>query len=175
MAIEPYVHCGGRNVVMIFKFLCWIPWLTEFLRCHSTLFDDLLISAIYTEDTFALGAKVIRSDFSVDDLLTGADNFEDLSKIWDQAKEILTSALFNLTNWCANYPNFETDTSNKLLTTVFSSVKVIGIHWAPINDLFEFRLEYSFQQLNATKRNVLSVSSRLFDPLGLLSPIVIVA
>ena len=35
--------------------------------------------------------KVIRSDFHVDDLLTGADNFEDLSKIRDQAKEIFSS------------------------------------------------------------------------------------
>ena len=116
-------------------------------------------------------AKVIRNDFYVDDLLTGADNFEDLSKIRDQAKEILSSAEFDLTN----HTNFETDTGYKLLTTDSDSVKMLGIHWATKNHLFEFRLEDSCQKLKATKRNILSGSSRLFGPLGLLSPIAIVA
>ena len=117
------------------------------IRCLTHLSD------LY-KDTLPVGAKVIRSDFYVDDLLTGADNFEDLSKIRDQAKEILSSAGFNLTKWCSNHPNFETDTGNKLLTTDSDSVKALGIHWAPKNDLFEFRLEDSFQELNATKRNI---------------------
>ena len=72
-------------------------------------------------------------------------------------------------------PQFWNDKANKLLTIDSDSVKALGIHWAPKNDLFEFRLEDSFQELNATKRNIPSVSSRLFDPLGLLSPMVIVA
>ena len=85
-----------------------------------------------------VGSKVIRSNFYVDDLLTGADNFEDLSKIRDQAKEILSSARFTLTKWCSNHPNFETDTGNKVLTTDSDSVKALGIHWAPKNVLSNF-------------------------------------
>ena len=96
------------------------------IRCLTHLSD------LY-KDTLPVGAKVIRSDFYVDDLLTDADNFEDLSKIRDQAKEILSSAGFNLIKWCSNHPNFETDTGNKLLTTDSDSVKALGIHWAPKN------------------------------------------
>ena len=65
------------------------------------------------------------SDFYVDDLVTGADNFEDLSKIREKAKEILSSGGFNLRTLCSNHPNFETDTGNKLLTTDSDSVKAL--------------------------------------------------
>ena len=43
------------------------------------------------------------------------------------------------------------------------------------SDVFKYRLDDSFHTLKATKRNILSVSARLFDPLGLLSPLVIKA
>ena len=53
-----------------------------------------------------------------------------------------------------------------------SSTRTLGICWLPREDIFQFKLEDNFNDVKATKRNILSISSRLFDPLGLLCPIV---
>ena len=45
----------------------------------------------------------------------------------------------------------------------------MGICWNPREDIFQFKLEDNFNDVKATKRNILS---RLFDPLSLLCPIV---
>ena len=45
-----------------FSAIRWLPHLSDLYK-----------------DTLPVGAKVIRSDFNVDDLITGANNFEDLS------------------------------------------------------------------------------------------------
>lgn len=42
-----------------------------------------------------------------------------------------------------------------------------------MNDAFKFQLDNDFDHLSPTKRNILSISSRLFDPLGLLAPFVV--
>ena len=87
--------------------------------------------------------------------------------------EILTSAGFNLTKWFSNHPEFQSSLlRGQLIHSYSDSAKVLVIHWIPKNDVFKFHLEDKFQDLKATKRNILSVSSRLFDPLGLLCPLV---
>jgi hypothetical protein len=47
------------------------------------------------------------------------------------------------------------------------------MRWAPQEDIFKYHLDVdSFASAKPTKRNILSAASRLFDPLGLLCPIV---
>ena len=53
------------------------------------------------------------------------------------------------------------------------STRVLGKIWRTDDDVLNFKLENEYDKLPATKRNILSISSRLFDPLGLLAPIVI--
>lgn len=54
-------------------------------------------------------------------------------------------------------------------------IKVLGTEWHPTQDVFQFsssKIEHSTKN-TVTKRTLLSESSKLFDPLGLASPIVI--
>lgn len=55
-----------------------------------------------------------------------------------------------------------------------SRIKVLGLTWQPNSDTFKFVSEPS-ANLNITKRTVLSVIAQLYDPLGLLSPVIICA
>jgi len=57
--------------------------------------------------------------------------------------------------------------------TISDSTKTLGIVWLPHEDVFIFKLDESFMSVRATKRNILSVTSKLFDSLGLLSPLII--
>jgi len=91
---------------------------------------------------------------------------------------LCTMAQFQLRKWASN--------NNQLLDTVpeesramspsvlldcneHSDLKVLGLKWNPLADTFKFKVQSS--KLNPTKRTVLSDIARVFDPLGLLSPI----
>jgi len=58
------------------------------------------------------------------------------------------------------------------LTADSDVTKFLGVVWLPGKDYFQFRLDNSFRDFRATKQNILSVTARLFDPLGLLCPLV---
>jgi hypothetical protein len=50
---------------------------------------------------------------------------------------------------------------------------VLGLRWSPHDDAFTYGLQN--EKLVATKRGMLSLIARIFDPLGLLSPVVFMA
>ena len=54
--------------------------------------------------------------------------------------------------------------------------KVLGVSWNPPSDTLEFditNIARSLHELEPTKRDIVGVSSRVYDPLGFLSPVVI--
>lgn len=53
--------------------------------------------------------------------------------------------------------------------------KTLGIRWNAKLDTFHFRFETTEGDTKVTKRAVLSVIARLFDPVGWLAPVVIIA
>ncbi|XP_055841551.1 uncharacterized protein LOC129908806 [Episyrphus balteatus] len=126
------------------------------------------------ESSFPTGSDVIRKDFYVDDLLTGADNLETLKIMKFEIQEILTKGGFQLAKWFSNHPEYlNTESSEKSINFNDSDyTKTLGICWHPKEDTFSFNFDNNFHDLRATTRNILSVSARLFDPLGLLCPIV---
>lgn len=52
--------------------------------------------------------------------------------------------------------------------------RVLGILWTSVMDTFRFEIEIHSFQSQVTKRTFLSEVSRLFDPIGLLRPVVII-
>lgn len=53
-------------------------------------------------------------------------------------------------------------------------VKTLGLLWFPMSDTFGYKVHNS-SRIDNTKRNVLSEISKIFDPLGLLAPVIITA
>lgn len=52
--------------------------------------------------------------------------------------------------------------------------KILGLLWCPERDVFKYKIEITaLNDLPVTKRNILSQIASLFDPLGLVGPIVI--
>jgi len=52
------------------------------------------------------------------------------------------------------------------------TAKVLGIHWDPEEDMLSYKVCLTTNPHN-TKRQVLSDVARIFDPLGILSPVVV--
>ena len=113
----------------------------------------------------------------MEDVLTGHNNLEQLREIRDQLIAILNSGGFELSKWAAN--NSTLLPSNHLgEPTVINldkqgNTKTLGLFWNCSNDTLQYNSEYVIPPTEVTKRTVLSAISKTFDPLGLISPIII--
>lgn len=131
---------------------------------------------------FPKGALVLRESMYVDDALVGAHSVTECMEIRRQLIEILSSAGFHLRKWTSNSIEILKDLPREhLLNEEFltfddkSMAKTLGIRWNAISDEFYFVTEKIQEKVSFTKREVLSVIARLFDPLGWLSPVIITA
>lgn len=128
---------------------------------------------------FPKQSNAILNDFYVDDLLTGAESASELIAIKNNLVAILNSAGFPLRKFSSNDPEILTDiiTHNestiKHLVTETRGAKTLGISWNSSSDNFEYHSKVKPLNSPITKRAVLSTISQIFDPLGLVGPIVI--
>ncbi|GFV84541.1 integrase catalytic domain-containing protein [Trichonephila clavipes] len=121
-------------------------------------------------NNFPLAAPVVMSDYYMDDILSGSESIEEVIELQHQLIEMFKTAGMHLHKWCGNLPEI---TSNLQEYAFLESdeTKALGIIWNPKLDCFLFIIEQ--QRLTSfTKRMVLSTIARIFDPLGLLGPII---
>ncbi|XP_062704021.1 uncharacterized protein LOC134286428 [Aedes albopictus] len=133
---------------------------------------------------FPTASKVVEEDVYVDDVVSGADTIEQAEQLRSDLTEMLSSGGFPVHKWCASDPTildsvpeedrerfleFENSDVNKV-------IKTLGLLWDPDEDIFRFHCQLKFQTLSVpTKRIVLSEIARLFDPLGLVAPVIVLA
>ncbi|XP_075156365.1 uncharacterized protein LOC142229664 [Haematobia irritans] len=134
------------------------------------------------EKRFPLGSRILRNNMYVDDALAGAHSVSEGIQARKELERILLSGGFELRKWTSNAKEvLEGLPRDRLLNEDFlnfddkSSAKTLGIRWNAKNDSFYFVSEKLRDKENFTKREVLSVIARLFDPLGWLSPVIITA
>lgn len=53
------------------------------------------------------------------------------------------------------------------------TIKTLGLCWEPKEDFFLFNVEISETLDNITKRSILSHIYKLYDPLGIVSPVIV--
>ncbi|CAK1584895.1 unnamed protein product [Parnassius mnemosyne] len=119
-------------------------------------------------------AQVIIHDFYVDDLLTGGDDINEVTDLRRKVTSTLASAHMVLRKWKSNESQLvsENDISPLDLNIGgFEPTKTLGLGWQSHTDQLCFPIGGLFS--GRTKRDMLSVISQIFDPLGLLSPCVI--
>ncbi|GFU46260.1 integrase_H2C2 domain-containing protein [Trichonephila clavipes] len=106
----------------------------------------------------------------MDDILSGSESIEEVIELQHQLIEMFKIAVLHLHKWCGNLPEI---TSNLQEYAFLESdeTKALGIIWNLKLGCFLFRIEQP-RPTSFTKRMVLSTIARIFDPLGLLGPII---
>ena len=145
-------------------------------RCLKKLAEDNLTS-------HPKAAQVLRSDFYVDDLLSGTSTVQEAIDISQDLSSLLASAGFPLRKWASNNSQFLAiiptelqETSHTISLDNEDGIPTLGLQWNPSSDQLQVRNVKLSSQSNSsvsTKRTVLSTTASIFDPLGLLSPTVI--
>ncbi|XP_058817817.1 uncharacterized protein LOC131681123 [Topomyia yanbarensis] len=117
----------------------------------------------------------------VDDISTGVDSEEEAILLRQQLSTILASGGFHLRKWASNsvevlnaIPAADREINTTIELNNTRTIKALGIHWQPCSDEFLFS-NIPNQIFQPTKRTMLSQIASIFDPLGLLAPIVIKA
>lgn len=128
-------------------------------------------------DKWPLGKHALLNNFYVDDLLAGADDEQTTLDIYREVKMLLSKGQMDIKKFQSNsekvmkripvadHGTFLNIGSNEVL-------KTLGMIWEPKEDRFSYFYEPgSCEKL--TRRIILSEISRLFDPLGLIQPVMI--
>ncbi|GFU59767.1 integrase_H2C2 domain-containing protein [Trichonephila clavipes] len=120
---------------------------------------------------FPLGSSVVMSDMYIDDILTGAETLLEAKELKNQLINIFAKGGMVLHKWCGNNTEL-IEVSENYDFSDSSEIKALGVYWNPKHDCFSFRAKIDLHELN-TKRDVLSTIARIYDPLGLLGPVVV--
>jgi len=148
--------------------------LTETIQHHLTRF--LLKEAEM--------AALLSESFYVDDLICGVQDEEQGVRTYEKSKRLMASGEFNLRKWRTNSMplqqriDFTDSSTSPNDVPKVEGVKILGLTWDTKTDKFCFSFKDVLmlaRSLPPTKWSVLKTSSKLFDPLGLLSPFIIAA
>ncbi|XP_049294208.1 uncharacterized protein LOC125769517 [Anopheles funestus] len=130
--------------------------------------------------TYPVAASALKSNFYVDDFIGGADSIESARRLRVELDELLSRGGFELRKWTSNRLEVLTGltadqigTQSALQFIPDETVKTLGVSWEPEHDVLSFESAIDTDTASPTKRSILSNIARMFDPLGLISPIVV--
>lgn len=128
---------------------------------------------------FPKEAEVIRSDFYMDDLMSGGDCLESVRKLRVNIDNLLLKYGMPLRKWCSNdkfilegLDSKDIEANLDIEPSLSNSTKALGIMWNPVTDIIGLKIKWEESQ-KVSKRTILSDIAKLFDPLGLVSPVVV--
>ncbi|KAH9644309.1 hypothetical protein HF086_003808 [Spodoptera exigua] len=134
------------------------------------------LRVVFNASSKSSSASTLRQSFYMDDLLGGTNTINQARELQHQLIEMLKGAGMNLRKWSSNDPELLKDLSSDQLNSPFDfkcseSKKTLGLRWNPSTDTFSFQNPVQCRNQCVTKRQLLSEISKLFDPLGWLSPL----
>ncbi|GFU05905.1 DUF1758 domain-containing protein [Trichonephila clavipes] len=126
---------------------------------------------------YPLAASVTIRDIYMDDILTGSSDFQQFQKLQLELINLFKKAGMSLHKWRSNTPEILNSIPKEEQSWDFhcqssdqKTIKTLGIIWSAQFDYFSFKTVVNCRE-SYTKREVLSIIARLFDPLGFLGPI----
>ena len=127
---------------------------------------------------YPLGSAIIEREVYADDVLSGDFTLDGAKAKQRQVIDLLSSGGFKLRKWLSNHNRLldglpPCDIAAEANLKVGLGFSVLGMAWNPHLDSFYFNLKLETLTEPVTRRSVLSLTAKLFDPLGWISPVIV--
>lgn len=126
---------------------------------HHLAYENLTI--------YPMGADALLNNTYMDDVLCSAATVDEAAEIISDVDRILESGRFLIKGWHSNERSLETVAEGEKTT-------VLGLHWDKQMDTLGVN-KLTWDLKSPTRRTILSNLSRIWDPLGMMSPILVEA
>lgn len=119
-------------------------------------------------------------DCYIDDVLSGANSISEAIQLQNELTTLLESGKFNFRKWRANNQEILQNIANSgrtddlLILNSKESFKTLGLLWNCHDDTLQFSINIP-DITKVTKRRILSAIAQIYDPLGILGPVIITA
>ena len=125
----------------------------------------------------------VRGNLYVDDMVIGCNTHKEAKEIYKTATFAMSKGDFNLRKWSSNdqklINNISQIDKHEKAVNDDHVIKVLGIPWDRTSDTLSLNLQEVIETVQSitvwTKRNILKCTNKIFDPLGLISPLVVQA
>lgn len=139
---------------------------SQFLLCATVLY--------HLNEVGTPTAKTMRDNIYVDNVMGGVSSPEEAVSFYKEGKLIFQKAAMNLREWASNCPEFNSmlppdDRANSNI------IKLLGLQWYLKDDELSINDSFKGADMPLTKRYVLKRIAGIFDPLGLVNPIIVQA
>ncbi|GFV87227.1 integrase catalytic domain-containing protein [Trichonephila clavipes] len=168
------------------------PYVLNFTRVHFGLRPRPYLLAATLKHHFKKYREqyphtfeLLNSSIYVDDLICGQNDVSDALRTTLECLQIFSDAGMLLLKWRSNSKQLnllwqqegvKTESSETSAIDLRPPTKVLGLAWDPENDLIYFDpkdLLKFMSRRGESKRFILSVVGRIFDPIGILGPFLI--
>ncbi|XP_029162186.1 uncharacterized protein LOC114933775 [Nylanderia fulva] len=182
LMIGPVVQQELTSILIRFCFFIYV--FSADLRMEHHQLSYLASRCLtYHADQYAakypVGSREVKRSFYVDDFLSGADTLHEAKVLRDELIELLRIGSFELSKWASNCPELLKNIKDRdgEVITIHNETdsSILGIQWNQVKDVFHFAYNSDSTNSAVSKRVILSEVSRLFDPLGLLGPVIVIA
>lgn len=131
--------------------------------------------AVLEGNSYPKAREVLERDFYMDDVLTGTSTDEQAIKLRQELTLLLEKGKFSLRKWRSNSIQVQQDLEQNqsdglLLLTKQEPLKTLGLYWDAQQDHIQYCVRIT-HQAGINKRSILSQIAQIFDPLGLIGPI----
>ena len=123
-------------------------------------------------------AHDMKQNLYMDNIITGCSTDEEAVDYYREARSIMTQEQFNLRSWASNSAQLQAITVDEGTTDCDVTVNLLGLLWDTSADTINFNPKQFLSKSETplvTKRSVLQMSSKVYDPLGILSPVTVQA
>ena len=116
----------------------------------------------------------MKENLYVDNVITGCNTDTEALRYYQESRSVMAEAKFNLRSWASNSPLLQNQAAtDRVLDTDSGITNILGLRWDSAADTLtlapkEVQLP---QDTIITKREILRESSKIYDPLGLITPV----
>lgn len=144
----------------------------------------MLELASQEEKEFPIASQLVRNNFYVDDFLGSFASIEEAKQAVRELRKMLPKGNFELRKWAASDDECLTEVpqAERLDSVALNideektqeEIKILGVRYNKILDVINYKVNVE-KDTKITKRTALSTIARIYDPIGILAPNMVVA